>query len=791
MGRTSMTTRLSNSVGELKDRYGIVVIGSGYGGSITAAKLAAAGHEVCILERGKEWIPGGFPDELGEVVAQMRTRTNPLGLYDYCVTDDVDVLIGCGLGGTSLINANVLIEPEPDVFDHPRWPDEIRVDRDSGKLDEYFEQVNAMLGSSPFPDQSPSLRKMDAHKKSAQGRFGRFSRLNLAVNFDRFDDEPNHVGVPQCCCILCGDCVTGCNVRAKNTLDMNYLPLTKKHGAFIFTEKEVNYISKAAGGGYFVHYTSHAGGKKNGKRNAFHANIVILAAGTLGSTQILMNSRDRGLPLSEQLGHSFSTNGDLIGFGYNDDPRTDILGFGTMRDNRSEIRVGPTISSVIDYRNRKTVKDRFIIEEGAIPRALVDILRRALPTISGVAGYDTDFDLRDEFSEAGRIIRDLARYDVEGALNHSMVYLGMGHDDADGVLALDPEGKIRLHWEVGPFRPIFERINDEMRELTSALGGTYIRNPRWTPFFGRNVVTVHPLGGCAMGRNAEEGVVDHRGGVFDPSGDASGAVHDGLFVADGSIIPTSLGINPLLTISALSERIADLLIQDGAVNKKPREGVLPPAIDISPAVGMEFTEEMKGFLTESIKDAARPEEYAEAEKRGKGEGNELRFKLTIYIDDVDGFVTEPQHEARAEGYVAMGPSKYSVERGRFNLFIEDPGTHTKRMLYWLQFRGDDDQPYLMKGYKEIHDDPDVNVREIWKDTTTLFTTIYRGKTTTDPVVGQGIIRVHLQDLLKQLTTFHVRNAPNARAKARALNQFMSFFFGELWETYVKNLVPGL
>jgi len=786
-----MKDRLSNSVDELKDRYGIVVIGSGYGGSITAARLAAAGHEVCILERGKEWVPGEFPDELGEVVAQMRTRANPLGLFDYCVTDDVDVLIGSGLGGTSLINANVLIEPEPEVFDHRRWPDEIREDRDSGKLDEYFEQANAMLGGSPFPNQSPSPRKMDAHKDSAQGRSGRFSRLNLAVNFDRFDDEPNHVGVPQCCCTLCGDCVTGCNVRAKNTLYMNYLPLAKNHGAFIFTEMEVNYISKADGGGYFVHYTSHAGGKENGKRAALHASIVILAAGTLGSTRILVNSRDRGLPLSEQLGHSLSTNGDLIGMGYNDDPRTDILGFGNRTDNRSKIRVGPTISSVIDYRNRRNVKDRFIIEEGAIPRALVDILRRALPPISGVAGYDTDFDLRDEFSEAGRIIRDLAHYDVEGALNHSMVYLGMGHDGADGVLALDPEGKIRLHWEVGPFRPIFERINDEMRELTSALGGTYIRNPRWTPFFGRNVVTVHPLGGCAMGRNAEEGVVDHRGRAFDPSGDESGAVHHGLYVADGSLIPTSLGINPLLTISALSERIADLLIQDGAVNKKPREGVLPPAIDISAAVGMEFTEVMKGFLTESIKDATRPEDYAEAETRGKGEGNELGFKLTIYIDDVDGFVTEPQHEAHAEGYVAMGPSRYSVERGRFNLFIKDPQAHTKRMLYSLQFRGDDDQAYLLEGYKEIHDDPDVNVREIWKDTTTLFTTVYRGKTTGDPAVGQGIIRVHLQDLLKQLTTFHVRNAPNAKAKARALTHFMSFFFGELWETYVKNLVPGL
>jgi choline dehydrogenase-like flavoprotein len=140
-----MDTPLANPIGDLKDSYGVVVIGSGYGGAILAARLAQ-GRSLCILERGREWIPGTFPDELDEVVRQVRSELNPLGLYDYRVHDEVDVLIGCGLGGTSLINANVVIQPDNDLFDHPRWPDEIRQDRDNGNLNQYFPRVRAMLG---------------------------------------------------------------------------------------------------------------------------------------------------------------------------------------------------------------------------------------------------------------------------------------------------------------------------------------------------------------------------------------------------------------------------------------------------------------------------------------------------------------------------------------------------------------------------------------------------------------------------------------------------------------------
>ena len=223
------------------------------------------------------------------------------------------------------------------------------------------------------------------------------------------------------------------------------------------------------------------------------------------------------------------------------------------------------------------------------------------------------------------------------------------------------------------------------------------------------------------------------------------------------------------------------------MNKKPRAGTLPVVVDFSPPIGMEFTEEMKGYITESVTNATTPEEYKAAEERGKQEGNNLSLKLTMYIDSVDRFVAESSHEARAEGHVNMHALKHTVEGGRFNLFIEDQQAHTKRMRYSLQFYGEDGQPYLLDGYKEIRDDPEFDVWEIWKDNTTLFATLYKGQTTADPILGQGIVRVHFQDFIKLLTTFRVRNAPDVKAEVRAKAQVMSFFFGSLWETYVKQL----
>src|SRR5215210_7012498 len=144
-----MTERLAKSPGERKDQYETVVIGSGYGGAITAARLAERGLPVCLLERGREWQPGEFPDTLAGLAGSVRNKHHPLGYVDYYLCQEIDVLKGSGLGGTSLINANVALRPDPDLFEDPRWPRLYRGLAASGELWRYYQRAEEMLRVRP------------------------------------------------------------------------------------------------------------------------------------------------------------------------------------------------------------------------------------------------------------------------------------------------------------------------------------------------------------------------------------------------------------------------------------------------------------------------------------------------------------------------------------------------------------------------------------------------------------------------------------------------------------------
>jgi cholesterol oxidase len=574
-------------------------------------------------------------------------------------------------------------------------------------------------------------------------------------------------------------------VRAKNTLYMNYLPAAKSAGAQIFTQVEVTHLVKAAGGGYDVHYTYRPGEAQPPLAGVIRASAVVLAAGVLGSTEILLRSRAYGLALSEALGHYFSGNGDILAMGYNNDQQTDILGFGNFQDDRAVIQVGPTILSMADYRPNRPLPERFIIEEGAIPRGLVDPARLKIPPLSRLKGEDTDSG--DTIAETLRIARDLVRYDPKGALNHSMLYLGVGHDGADGTLVLDHHNRVRLLWGNASDHPLVATINAEMKAHTAELGGTYIANPRWDRLLGRNLITVHPLGGCSMGAHVDSGVVDHRGRVFDPS-QGTTAVHDGLFVIDGAIIPTAVGVNPLLTISALAERIAALIERDTQLDLTPKPFDRATYVDVHPPIGVEFTEEMKGHVAPGVLGDSE-DDFRAGATQGRQAGAALQVWLWIFIDDLDVFVNDRAHQAPVKGYIDYAPigGKRTIERGYFNLFLVDRAAHTKRMRYSLQCTSSDGQSYLLDGYKEVRDDRGWDA---WADNTTLFTTVHQGKTPHDPVFSRGIIHVKLWDFTEQLASFRVHNAPTLAATTRALSRFGAFFFGELWDTYVKQQLPG-
>ncbi|HVG19523.1 MAG TPA: GMC family oxidoreductase, partial [Blastocatellia bacterium] len=515
-----------------KKSYDFIVIGSGYGGSITAARIAGAGlnRSVCILERGREWPVGTFPDNMASGLAAARSSANPLGLYEFLNYRDISVIKGSGLGGTSLINANVAIIPDREVFEQVDWPRSLGYD----SLLPYYELARKTLDVSPHPrggnDNPQQLAKVKALDQRARQIGKRAFPLDIAVNFTV--DGKNRHGVEQKPCIDCGDCVSGCNVGAKNTLYMNYLPIAAGAGAQIFTQTKVEWIEKLPGGGWRIHGKRYKN-QRDSDSFTLDAGNVILGAGSINSTEILLRSEMHGLSVSPALGTGFSGNGDFFGLAYNSDVVTDVLGYGLRQPQAGKsLPPGPTIVGAIRYNGGEPLDRRITVEDLSFPSAYVLGAKAAFAAIRG-----EDTDVGDEESERRRIQQDLDLsdpYNRDGALNHTMLYLVMGRDDARGTMVFEapwfePDGRMRIEWEGAGRQVVFTRINEELRRHARALGASFISNPLWNIFETRHLITAHPLGGCPIGEDYIQGAVDEFGRVF--SGD--GSVHDGLFVADG------------------------------------------------------------------------------------------------------------------------------------------------------------------------------------------------------------------------------------------------------------------
>ena len=549
--------RLASPIEKLKEHYEVLVIGSGYGGAIAASRLARAGRRVCVIERGREIQPGEYPrtelELLGEVQmdAPIKRLGSPAALFDLRFNKDINVVVGCGLGGTSLINAAIALRPDPRLFADLRWPAEIR----NASLDPWFAHAEAMLRPSVYPDTYPRLHKTAALAQSAAHLNAACTRVPLLINFEEPAGGINHAGTVQHPCVGCGDCVSGCNYAAKNTVLMNYLPDAVNQGAEIYTGLCARRIERE--GEHWrvlAERTDEAGAAS---QVSLRADIVILAAGTLGSTEILLRSREYGLALSPALGSRFSGNGDTLGFAYNADLAINGIGLGVHPTGTIEA-VGPCSTAMIDSRAQGDPDLGVIMEDGAIPGAMATLLPAILAAGAKLTGIDTDAGLRDRIEELARVVKSKLLGAYTGATRNTLFLLVVGHDDASGQIFLEDD-RARIHWPGVGKQPHFARASELMRRATKALGGTYIPNPVWNELTDHNLVTGHPLGGCPMADDADAGVVNHKGQVFIGTG---GAVHPGLYVMDGAVIPRSLGANPLLTISALAERCCDHLAQE-------------------------------------------------------------------------------------------------------------------------------------------------------------------------------------------------------------------------------------
>ncbi len=537
--------------------FDVIIIGSGYGGAVCAARLAAhrrPGVRIGLLERGREWVPGTFPQHLLQFnplnplirrtswMGEQRPQ-NPLGLFGF-YDGDVQVVTGSGLGGASLTNCAVVLEAEEQVFRQAAWPEELRF---KDTLRPYYDRARRMLSPQTTP-QDRLTPKLSIHLQTAAGlRAKRLwdadaYRAPLAITFD---SRTNAQGMRQHGCVQCGDCATGCNVGAKHSLDMNYLPLAWTGGALLFTQVDVSTIEKT-GELYRVHYVLRPDAARPARQEtgSVTAAVVVMAAGTMGSNAILLRSRDdTGLATSAWLGKGFSANGNYLGlvdYQYTDPPvQTNAAGVGVAAGVPAD-PVGAYIEGVIDFRRGSRPLDR---------RVMIEEMSQASSLAGGVALLT---------------LADLRR---------AMTLLGIGHDRAEGEIRL-AGGTPTVRWPDYEHQPGHAELVRLMTQYANALGGKY------AAFSPARNYTAHPLGGCRMGESAATGVVNHRGQVFDASAGGRGsAVHAGLYVADASIMPTALGNNPLLTIAALAERIADLIVSDpshATLFEQPRPWHEPP-----------------------------------------------------------------------------------------------------------------------------------------------------------------------------------------------------------------------
>ncbi len=509
----------------------VLVIGSGFGGSVAALRLAEKGYDVVVLERGRRWRADDFPRTNMELRRYLwAPRFGCRGIQSVTPLRHALVLHGTGVGGGSLVYANVLIEPDARVFRRPEWGP-----GDWGeRLRPHYREARRMLGAVPCPalgrtdellrDVVREMRGTDEHRVHDVGvYFG-------APGVERDDPYFGGEGPPRTGCTRCGACMIGCPVGAKNTLDRNYLWLAERLGVRIVPETEARRI-RSDGDGWAVETRRALGWRR--PRRTWRAKRVVVSAGVLGTVELLLRSRRAGTltGLSPRLGDFVRTNSESILAA--DAPGAD-----------------PSWTEGVAITSGVRADDRTHLEMVRFNAGSDALLWLTLPLV----------DEGGTLARAGGVLRALLRRPAR--LLHSLwpagraartgILLAMQSTPGHLTLELKPRwwrlggtslGSRLPQGEAPPIAHI-PLARTAARRLAERMGGE-----AWGSLHEAVLgapATAHILGGCRMGATPDEGVVDFEGRVHG---------HPGLYVADGSVVPVNLGVNPSLTITALVEHI--------------------------------------------------------------------------------------------------------------------------------------------------------------------------------------------------------------------------------------------
>jgi len=515
----------------MEEHFDWLVIGSGFGGSVAALRLSEKGYRVCVLEKGRRFAPEEFPRTNWDLRRWLWLPGVGLrGFFQMSFLRHATIFHGVGVGGGSLTYANTLPLPRHDFFEAPSWA---HLADWASELVPHYATARRMLGavSVPYATRGDELLREIARDMGREAHFAPtdvgvfFGEPNARVPDPYFGGEgPDRVG-----CTHCGACMTGCRVGAKNTLDRNYLHLAERRGCRIEPETEARAVRPRPQGGYRV----EARQGRRGRRRAFTAERVVFAGGVMGTLPLLLAMRadPEGLPrLSQRLGHAVRTNSEAL------------LGV-IATDGSDDYAHGVAITSILQTDEHSHVEP---VRYGAGSGFFRLITLPHAPggtAIARLAGALRALVRQPRAWLRALTVRDFAR--------SSQILLYMR--------AIEGTMRLRLGRSLrSPFRRgLVTEVDDPAHAPTAFMAEATELARRWADkasgvtatMFTETLLgvpsTAHVLGGCCMGADAREGVIDRDHRLFG---------YDGLYVVDGSAVSANPGVNPALTITALAER---------------------------------------------------------------------------------------------------------------------------------------------------------------------------------------------------------------------------------------------
>ncbi|KAL7137340.1 hypothetical protein ABFS83_10G084400 [Erythranthe nasuta] len=705
--------------------YDVVVIGSGYGGSVAACRMSIAGFKVCLLEKGRKWEAHDFPTDSFKMLSAVRVENRNVGinfgpkdaLFQVHLQDDAAAVTACGLGGGSLINAGVLLSTSARARRNPRWPKSWEEDWEKCES-----SALQMLRAQNIPLKFQNSKIMEGvlgeeYDKSIN------NNMKVSMNFEIEQASDSRVSRETGSCLACGNCLSGCPYNAKNSTDRTYLVSAIQAGCTIKTECEVQYVISNK------ENTCNEDGrsKRRSERrwlvflNEFEyiaSDIVILSAGVFGTAKILFQSQLRGLAVSEKLGSGLSCNGNNVA--YVAESSAPLNAIGLNRNQFSNIpfqeRPGPSISSAY------TSSLGFTIQSAVIPTAYPSFLFKGITTYGWQSSYWFLHGITD------RVKRVLG-----SKSGQEIILNAMGHDDSSGKLTFEKETN-RILFQP-PHDHLLPRKIEAFEKIAKKIGGVlFMSKYRST--------SVHLLGGCIASSHVSSGVCNPNGQVFDttsPSG-----VHSGLYVCDASLLPCSIGINPCLTVASVAEHVSRQLVKDAVkssgtfVNKK---------FDKKPG-SINNGKMDKGFKSEVV--------VTKETMRGQVGGMPCTAYLNLRFGTNNGSEkSHPLLRGEVGGYIecrALEMEKMYISHGEVDLCETDTRTpYTQYMRYHLLVAASSGSRYVLEGRKIMN--PYLLALYAWRESTTLNATLTK---INDKMPGEdsmnlkGKLRISVLELLKSV-----------------------------------------